>query len=429
MNNLKQWLQEIFSKTSLPESWQYGIIVFILCLATLLVILLVLYVARIIFGKLAHFIIHRTIAKWDDYILKHKVFETFTLLLSVMILRFAIPVIFENNTWLHFILNLLEVYLVYVIIRIIVAILRGTEDYISHLELYKEKPVASWFQLARILLYLMGGVLSLSILLEKSPLYFLGAFGAISAVVILVFKDTILGLVASIQISANDMVRVGDWVEMEKYNANGEVTAINLNTVKIRNWDKTYSTVPTHFFISDSFKNWRGMQESGGRRIKRPIYININSIKFVSPEMREEYKKIYLIKDYIIERQKEIEEYNKSKNYDPSILINGRRMTNIGVFRKYIESYLRNHPGINQEMTLIVRQMESGQYGLPIEVYCFTNTVKWVEYETIQSDIFDHIFSAARFFGLEVYQAPTGSDIAALTSAGIAGLNQAFRTS
>jgi miniconductance mechanosensitive channel len=232
-----------------------------------------------------------------------------------------------------------------------------------------------------------------------------------TAIILLIFKDTILGVVASVQISSNDMVRVGDWIEMPKFNADGDVIAINLHTVKVRNWDKTITTIPTYNLITDSFKNWRGMHESGGRRIKRTILINLRSVRFVDPETRERYKRFYLIRDYITERQAEIERYNAEHDFDTSELINGRRMTNIGVFRKYAEAYLRNHKGVRQDMTLLVRHLAIEDKGLPLEIYCFTNTVVWAEYESIQADIFDHLLSAIPYFGLEVFQQPAGSDI------------------
>lgn len=198
---------------------------------------------------------------------------------------------------------------------------------------------------------------------------------------------------------------------MPKFNADGDVIAMNLNTVKVKNWDKTVTTVPTFYFITDSFKNWRGMKESGGRRIKRAVFINQRSIKFVDPEMRERFKRFYIIKDYVIQRQQEIEEYNKIQAVDTSELINGRRMTNIGVFRKYAETFLRNHKGIRQDMTLLVRQLAPQEHGLPLEIYCFTATVAWAEYETIQADIFDHLLAAAPHFDLEIFQAPSGNDL------------------
>ncbi len=207
------------------------------------------------------------------------------------------------------------------------------------------------------------------------------------------------------------MVRVGDWVEMPKYGADGDVTKITLNTIKVRNFDKTITTVPTFYFITDSFKNWRGMQESGGRRIKRAIFVNLRSIKFVDPETREKFKKYFLISEYVSTRQLEIERYNKEHQVDTTQLINGRRMTNIGVFRKYAEAYLRSHARVRQDMTLLVRQLPSTENGLPIEIYCFTNTTVWAEYEGIQADIFDHLLAAAHHFDLEVFQSPSGTDI------------------
>ena len=275
---------------------------------------------------------------------------------------------------------------------------------------FSDKPIGSYFQLGRIILYLISAILILSVLLGKSPIYFLSVFGAMSAVVLLIFKDTILGFVSSIQMSANDMVRVGDWIEMPKFNADGDVIAINLNTVKVRNWDKTVTTIPTYFFTSDSFKNWRGMQESGGRRIKRSLNINVKSVKFVDATARESYKKIFLLKDYIETRQKEIEVFNSKYDFDSSVLINGRRMTNLGVFRHYVESYLKNHPKIHQGLTLLVRQLPLEDKGIPIEVYCFTKTTAWNEYEDIQADIFDHLLASASFFDLEVFQQVSGSD-------------------
>lgn len=245
----------------------------------------------------------------------------------------------------------------------------------------------------------------------KSPTYFLTAFGAMTALIMLIFKDTILGLVASVQMSANDMVRIGDWVEMPKFNADGDVIAINLNTVKVQNWDKTVTSIPTYYFITDSFKNWRGMKESGGRRIKRALYINAASIKFVDPDMRERFLSYQLLEDYLVSRQEEIDAFNKKQKVDTSVLINGRRMTNIGVFRNYIENYLRNHKDIRKDMALMVRQLTIEDRGIPIEIYCFTKTTIWTEYEEIQSDIFDHLMAAVAFFDLDIFQQPSGSDM------------------
>ena len=412
MKDLKIWIEKLLSNYSVFDSLLPYITMLILLVATIIIIYFALWITRKLLRKFVGAFIRRTRTKWDDYLIKHKLFKAIALLVAVIILNATTETIFMDFPRLEpFVQKLVDIYFLYVIIKIIVAFLKGTEDYVSESEMFIEKPIASYFQLARILLYIGGFVLALSILLGRSPLYFIGAFGAMTAVLLLVFKDTILGLVASIQISANDMIRVGDWVEMPKYNADGDVLAINLNTVKVMNWDKTITTVPTHYFITDSFKNWRGMQESGGRRIKRTIHINMATVRFVNEEMREKFQHFQLISNYISERQSEIEDYNQEHQIDTKTLVNGRRMTNIGVFRKYIQTYLENHPGIHQEMTLLVRQMESTQFGVPIEIYCFTNSVAWAVYEEVQSNIFDHLMAAASHFGLEIFQSPSGSDI------------------
>lgn len=388
---------------------------FVLLVIAVLLVYVSVLVTKVVLQKVVGRIFKKTKSNWDDLLIKYHLFSALGFLVSVIVLKTAAPVLFED--WpktLVFINKLLDVYFIFVIIRIIVVFLRATEEHLSGSELFVEKPLASYFQLIRIILYIVAFILGLSILLSRSPIYLLGAFGAMTAVLLLIFKDTILGLVASIQISANDMIRIGDWVEMPKYDADGDVIAINLNTVKVSNWDKTITTVPTYYFITESFKNWRGMQTSGGRRIKRNILININSIRFVDPAMRDRFKKIGLIADHIAERQNEIETFNKTHNINTDILINGRRMTNVGVFRTYVERYLRHHPGINQQMSLMVRQQPPDENGLPLQVYCFTSSVKWVEHETVQSDIFDHLFAAVSYFDLTIFQSPAGEDFRSL---------------
>jgi miniconductance mechanosensitive channel len=233
----------------------------------------------------------------------------------------------------------------------------------------------------------------------------------------LVFKDSILGLVAGVQLTANDMVRVGDWVEMPKYNADGAVIEITLNTVKVQNWDKTITMIPSYALISDSFKNWRGMQESGGRRIKRSVYIDVTSIAFLTDEMIKKFKQIHYLKDYIENKEREIAEFNRKNGIDESVKVNGRRMTNIGTYRAYISKYLENHPGIHKGLIMMVRQLAPGEYGLPLEIYAFTNNTQWVVYESIQADIFDHILAVAPEFGLRVFQNPSGHDLQNMATA------------
>ncbi|MEO9003819.1 MAG: mechanosensitive ion channel domain-containing protein [Ginsengibacter sp.] len=416
MKELKRQFENFLHNQHVADSViPYLVFLVLLIIAGVLVFVCV-FVTKKILDNVVGRIFMKTHGKWDDLLIKHRLFSAIGYLVSVIVLKAAVPALFEDfPRTLEFIGKLLDVYLVFVIIRILIVLLKATEEYLSDSELFIEKPIASYFQLIRLILYIIAAILGLSIILTKSPIYLLGAFGAMTAVLLLIFKDTILGLVASIQISANDMVRIGDWVEMPKYHTDGDVIAINLNTVKVRNWDKTITTVPTYYFITESFKNWRGMQMSGGRRIKRTIQISIGSIQFVDMEMQERFKMIDLIRKAIVERQAEIEQFNRESDVNTDVLINGRRMTNVGVFRMYIEKYLQNHPGINQDMTMLVRQQMPGEHGLPIEIYCFTNTIKWAEYENIQSDIFDHLVASVTYFDLVIFQSPSGKDFRELS--------------
>lgn len=411
MNELKDWLKDLLIKNGMNVEWITFTSNAILLAATLLLAWMVFYLLRAFIIKVVHRFITHSQTKWDDSLLKHKVFNHVAHLAPVILFIQALPVIFSDSPrTLALLSKVIDLYLVIVILNAVIAFIKSLEDHLTQSKAFIDKPIASYFQLARIILYIAAGIMILSNLLGKSPFYFLGAFGAMTAILLLVFKDTILGLVASVQISANDMIRVGDWVEMPKYHADGDVVAINLNTVKVRNWDKTISTIPTHYFITDSFKNWRGMQESGGRRIKRSLHINMSTIRFIHPEWRAELKKIHLIKPFIETRQSDIDAFNQSNQIDTSVLINGRRLTNIGIFRNYIELYLKNHPSIRQDMSLMVRQLTPTEHGLPLEIYCFTNTTDWGAYENIQSDIFDHLFSAAQYFKLDIFQSPSGAD-------------------
>lgn len=386
------------------------LLILVACLAVFAVV--AFWITRRVIVQSLHNFFKRTSVTWDDMLVDFGVLSTVAHLVPAAIVRIIGPVLFRDfEPVLPWIVRMADAYLIIVGMRIVISFSRILEFQLSKSTTFSNKPIASYFQLIRILAYIGVGVLVLSILLGKSPVYFLSAFGAMTAIILLIFKDTILGLVASVQISSNDMVRVGDWIEMPKFNADGDVIAINLNTVKVRNWDKTVTTIPTFYFITDSFKNWRGMRESGGRRIKRAIHIDVQSIRFVDPETRERYKKYHLITDYVTQRQQEIEEFNARHHVDTSELINGRRMTNIGVFRRYVDAYLRNHPHIRQDMTLLVRQLPMEDRGVPLEVYCFTKTTVWAEYETIQADIFDHLLAAMEYFGLSIFQQPSGKDI------------------
>jgi miniconductance mechanosensitive channel len=262
--------------------------------------------------------------------------------------------------------------------------------------------------------YFLTAVFIISILLDKTPVYLLSGVGALAAVMMLVFRDSILGFVAGIQLAANKMVSVGDWIEMPKYGADGDVLEVALTTVKVQNWDKTITTIPTYALISESFKNWRGMDESGGRRNKRPVSIDMSSIRFCDEEMLGRFEKIQYISEYIEKKKNELKEFNQSMSVDMASLANGRRMTNIGTFRAYVQSYLQNHPEINQNMTFLIRQLPSTENGLPIEIYVFSRDKVWANYEAIQADIFDHVLAVVPEFDLRVYQNPTGADFRVL---------------
>lgn len=409
MDYLEKQTELLLTHIGIPEEWAvYGRLLLFIIILVILSMIAFLITKRIIIHYL-YKVFKKTTFKWDDLLSDTKAFDNLAHIAPAILVVIMAPNIFADfELLLSIVIKLTNAYLIVVSMSVFFAVIKVFEYNLSKHPAFKNKPLTSYFQLVRILLYIVTIILVFSVILNKSPLYFLSAFGAMTAILLLVFKDTILGLVASVQMSSNDMVRVGDWVEMPKFNADGDVIDINLNTVKVQNWDKTITTIPTYYFITDSFKNWRGMQQTGGRRIKRAIFVDVHSVKLIDPPMREKLKKYQLVTDYIETRQKEIEEYNALHNVDTSVLINGRRMTNLGVYRKYIESYLRSHPKIKQDMTVMVRQLANENKGIPIEIYCFTDTTAWVEYEAIQADIFDHFYSTSTFFDIEIFQEPSG---------------------
>lgn len=345
---------------------------------------------------------------WANIILEKKVFHYVSHFVSALIIYiFAIAFPLYQEVMQRVALS----YILVVGIFTVAALLNSINEIYSKHSISKQKPIKGYIQIVKIAIFIVGTVVFVSIILDKSPLIFLSGIGALTAVFLLIFRDSLLGLVAGIQLSSNDMVRLGDWIEMPKYGADGFVTDISLNTVKVQNFDKTITTIPTYALISDSFKNWRGMVDAGGRRIKRAIYIDTSSINFCTADMIEQFKKIQYLADYIQSKEKEIENYNREQDADPLVLINGRHMTNIGTFRVYIENYLKSHPKIRKDMIQIVRQLSSGEYGLPLEVYAFTSDTDWVKHEAVQSDVFDHIFAIVPQFGLRIYQQPTGYDM------------------
>lgn len=373
----------------------------------LVCILANLLTKKIVLKTIIH-IINNNRYTWDKIILEKKVFHKLSHLVPAIII-YSSASIFPSYQIL--IKKLAIIYMIIVTIMVFSALLNAVEAIYRTFEISKIRPIKGYIQVAKILLYIIATILVISSLIGQNPLIILSGFGALSAVLMLVFKDSILGLVAGVQLSSNDMVRVGDWIEMPKYDANGDVIDITLNTVKVMNFDKTITMIPSYALISDSFKNWRGMQASGGRRIKRSINIDTTSISFCTEEMIEELQKIHYLTDYVTTKLDEINIYNMEHQINTESKVNGRQLTNIGVFREYIHQYLRNHPKIHKDMTLIVRQLAPGDNGLPLEIYAFSNDTNWAVYESVQADIFDHIFAVAPTFGLRAFQNPTGHDI------------------
>lgn len=358
----------------------------------------------------------QTIRKTDiaifETLLVHKAPHYISLAAPLMVLYLTIPIVFHDYPQANkLLLGLCDIYLVVVIIWILMAFIKAGSDLIKGKPGFKGKPIDSYLQVVRILLYLLGTVLLFSNLTGKSPVAFFTAMGAISAVLLLMFKDTIMGFVASIQVTTNDIVRIGDWITMPKYGADGDILEINLTTVKVQNFDKTITTIPTYALISDSFQNWRGMRQSGGRRIKRAVNIKQSSIRFLRADELPKFEQIQVLTSYIQHRQKDIDRHNTRTNADKSLLINGRNLTNAGLFRKYIDNYISNHSGTNKRMNIMVRQLAPTHQGLPIEIYVFANTIIWSEYEHIMADIFDHIIAAAPYFGLQIYEAEGSGDV------------------
>ncbi|MCH7517786.1 MAG: mechanosensitive ion channel [Candidatus Dadabacteria bacterium] len=411
MNKLFEQL-EIWFSVELGLQQKVGPIVMDLIILVVLLVLAFIanYLAKRFILKLVEHFASKSSTKWDDVLVKRKFFRRLSHFAPALIIYLMSSVFFENDTAILVTRRIAEIYMLFVAIITIDAFLSSVVDIYHSYDTSRKVPVRIIVQVAKILLYAVVGIVILSTVIGKSPAFFIGGLGAMAAVLMLIFKDSILGLTAGIQLSANKMVRVGDWIEMPKYGADGDIIDISLTTVKVQNWDKTIITIPTFALVSEGVKNWRGMSESGGRRIKRSIYIDMTSVKFCTEEMTEKFSKIKYLSDYIQNKEKELSEFNSQKNIDDSVLVNGRRMTNIGTFRAYLVSYLKDHPKINKNLTFLVRQLDPGPNGLPIEIYVFSSDQVWANYEAIQSDIFDHILAVIPEFELKVFQNPTGAD-------------------
>jgi len=387
------------------------ILVDLILLALLLVFALIVnYIAKKFLLRLVEHYASKSKTGWDDVLVKRKFFKHLSRFTPALVVYLISSVFFEHSTTISVIRTVAEIYMLFVAIFTIDSFLSSVADIYHHYDDTGRFPVRIITQVAKILIIVVIGIIILSLLIDKSPTFFIGGLGAMAAVLMLIFKDPILGLVAGIQLSANKTIRVGDWIEMPKYGVDGDVIDISLTTVIIQNFDKTVVTIPTFALVSGGVRNWRGMSESGGRRIKRAIYIDMNSIKFCTQEMIEKFSKVQCLSNYILDKKKELADFNEEQNIDNTVMVNGRRMTNLGTFRAYLISYLKDHPKIHNDLTFLVRQLDPKPTGLPIEIYVFSTEQVWANYEAIQADIFDHVLAVIPEFDLRVYQNPTGSD-------------------
>ena len=409
MNTLKHLLYDYLLSHGLSEATTKYLNVFALIIAVLIIVFIVDFIIRkLLIGAFTRFAV-RSKTNFDDLLIYNKVPRNIAHIIPLLIALEFVPIVFfDFPTFENIFEKGLQVFSIVLTLWIVRSLLSTLKDYLKTLPRLKDKPIDSYIQVFMIFAWLAGLMSAIAIITSISFLKFATGLGAISAVIILVFKDTILGFVASIQVSINDMVRIGDWITFEKYGADGDVIEINLATVKVQNFDKTITTIPTYALISDSFKNWRGMTNSDGRRIKRALFIKQSGVKYLSDEDVEDLKNIQLISSYLETRQADIKSYNQLNEINKDLLLNGRNLTNLGVFRKYIDTYLNNHSAINKDMMIMARQLAPTNQGIPLEIYAFSSDKRWENYEYIMSDIFDHLIASLPYFDLEIFELPSG---------------------
>jgi miniconductance mechanosensitive channel len=411
---VKDWLTDI----GLRQSWAVGIADFSGFIIAIIIALIAFYIAKIILVSWMRRIARKSTSHWDDAFVDRKVFNRLAYMVpAIIILELSPYVIPDYPNTLAVLRVLIKVYIDTVGLVVAMSVLNAVMDIYNSYDISKTRPIKGFLQVIKIVLITIYLIILVTILFVKDNSFqWLAGLGAFSAILLLVFKDPILGFVGGIQLATNDMLRIGDWIEMPKYGADGIVTDISITTVKVQNWDKTITTIPTYILISDSFKNWRGMEESPGRRIKRSIMIDMNSVKFCTQEMLDRFSRFEHVAGYVQEKETEVRKYNAERKIDDTILVNGRRQTNLGVFRAYLGGYLRSNPDISQEMTFFIRQLQPSETGIPLEIVAFSLLKDAPDYEALQADIFDHLLATVNHFELRVFQSPTGYDMQKSTS-------------
>lgn len=405
-------IDELLISWGVSPSWADRLDQFIAFVLVLVIAFLADAVCRHMLLRAVAHVVKKTKATWDDIVFDQKVMIHLSRMVAPVIIYLFVPVAFAEtgSSTLEFIQRICLIYILIAFLSFINSFLKAVYAVYSEKERLRDRPLKGMLQTVQVILWFIGAIVIVSILINRSPVSLLAGLGASAAILMLVFKDSIMGFVSGVQLSANDMLKVGDWIAMPKYGADGTVIEVTLNTVKVRNWDNTITTIPPYLLVSDSFQNWRGMQESGGRRVKRSINIDMTSVKFCTPEMLDKYRKIRLLKDYIEKTEHIIQEYNEEHGIDNSILVNGRRQTNLGVFRAYLTAYLKSLPEVNPKLTCMVRQLQPTDHGLPMELYFFSSIKDWVPYEGVQADVFDHVLAIIPEFDLQVFQSPSGRD-------------------
>jgi len=410
LDSLVNRILDLLPQSTAPETAQMlarGALILVVAVAAVLAN----WVAKRVIVRLLRGFVLRTAVRWDDLLVEHKVFHRLSHLAPALVIHFSSGLIFPDDlAWRAFITRVALAYMVVVGALVADAFLNVLVKLARESERLRDKPVRSYVQVVKILLWITVAIVALAFLMGREPWAFLGGLGALTAVLLLVFKDSILGLVASIQIAALDLVRPGDWIEMPKFGADGDVLDLSLTTVKVQNWDKTITSIPTYALVSDSFKNWRGMSESGGRRIKRSIAIDVNSVRFMDAELLQRIGKVQKINGYLEAKVAEVERWNQDNGVDPESPANGRRLTNLGTFRAYLEQWLQAQPLVHEGMTFLVRQLPPSGQGIPLQLYFFSKEQRWAHYEAFQADVFDHILAVLPEFGLRAFQEPAGAD-------------------